>query len=125
MKRTIRTISVAIIGALALPVASFAKENEKEEETTVNMSDLPAEVQKTIKEKAGSSEIVRIEKETEKGKEVYEAVIKRTARNGESKWMPTASISANTTNRESIRKKAKSTKADRDLLLRCDASAAN
>ncbi len=80
MKRTIRTISVAIIGALALPVASFAKENEKEEETTVNMSDLPAEVQKTIKEKAGSNEIVRIEKETEKGKEVYEAVIKKNGK---------------------------------------------
>jgi uncharacterized membrane protein YkoI len=79
MKQTIRTISVAIIGALALPVASFAKENEKEE-TTVNMSDLPAEVQKTIKEKVGRSEIVRIEKETKQGKEVYEAVIKKNGK---------------------------------------------
>jgi hypothetical protein len=76
MKQSIGAIFVAIIATLTLPVVSCAKENENEEETTVNMSDLPTEVQKTIKEKAGSDEIVRIEKETEKGKEVYEAVVK-------------------------------------------------
>ena len=75
MKQTVRTISVAIIGALALPVVSFAK--EKEEETTVNMSDLPAEVQTTIKDKAGSNQIVKVEKKTEGGKTVYEAVVNK------------------------------------------------
>ena len=80
MKQTIGAISVAIIAAFTLPVVSCAKENENEEETTVNMSDLPAEVQKTIKEKAGSDEIVRIEQETEKGKEVYEAVVKKNGK---------------------------------------------
>src|SRR5450432_611162 len=80
MKQTIGAISVAIIAALTLPVISCARENENEEETTVNMSDLPAEVQKTIKEKAGSDEIVRIEQETEKGKEVFEAVVKKNGK---------------------------------------------
>jgi hypothetical protein len=80
MKQTMRTVSVAIIAALALPVVSFAKEKENEEETTVNMSDLPAEVQKTIKEKAGSNEIVRIEKETEEGKVVYQAEVKKNGK---------------------------------------------
>jgi hypothetical protein len=53
VKQTIGAISVAIIAALTRPVVSSAKEKEHEEETTVNMSDLPAEVQKTIKEKSG------------------------------------------------------------------------
>ncbi len=74
MKKTIAAISIAVIGSLACPVFLTAAE-EKEE--TVKMSDLPAAVQTTIKNKAGSNEIVKIEKKTEEGKTVYEAVVNK------------------------------------------------
>ncbi|PYK82336.1 MAG: hypothetical protein DME37_02670 [Verrucomicrobia bacterium] len=50
---------------------------EEENEQTVKMSDLPAAVQTTIKDKAGSNEIAKIEKKTEEGKTVYEAVVNK------------------------------------------------
>jgi len=74
MKKTIAAISIAVIGSLAFPVFLTAAE-EKEE--TVKMSDLPAAVQTTIKDKAGSNEIMKIEKKTEEGKTVYEAVVNK------------------------------------------------
>ena len=74
MKKTIAAISLAIIGSLACPVFLTA---EEEKEETVKMSDLPAAVQTTIKDKAGSNEIVKIEKKTDEGKTVYEAVVNK------------------------------------------------
>src|SRR5438105_6180109 len=58
-------------GVSRFPTA--AEENEE----TVKMSDLPAAVQTTIKDKAGSNEMVKIEKKTEEGKTVYEAVVNK------------------------------------------------
>src|SRR6266849_3354478 len=49
----------------------------EESEETVQMSSLPAAVQTTIRDKAGSNEIVKIEKKTEEGKTVYEAVVNK------------------------------------------------
>ena len=49
----------------------------KHEETQVEMKDVPPAVQTTIKDKAGSDQILRIEKETRKGKECYEAVVSK------------------------------------------------
>ena len=74
MKKTIAAISIAVIGSLACPVFLTAAE-EKEE--TVQMSSLPEAAQTTIKDKAGSNEIVKIEKKTEEGKTVYEAVVNK------------------------------------------------
>jgi uncharacterized membrane protein YkoI len=74
MKKAIAAISIAVIGSLACPVFLTAAE-EKEE--IVQMSSLPAAVQTTIKNKAGSNEIVKIEKKTEEGKTVYEAVVNK------------------------------------------------
>src|SRR5712691_5169906 len=74
MKKTIAAISIAVIGSLACPVFLTAAE---ENEETVKMFDLPAAVQTTIKDKAGSNEIVKIEKKTEEGKIVYEAVVNK------------------------------------------------
>jgi uncharacterized membrane protein YkoI len=74
MKKTIAAISIAVIGSLACPVVLTAAE---ENEETVKMSDLPAAVQTTIKDKAGTNEIVKIEKKTEEGKTVYEAVVNK------------------------------------------------
>ena len=41
------------------------------------MSSLPDAVQTTIKDKAGSNEIVKVEKKTEEGKTIYEAVVNK------------------------------------------------
>src|SRR5437667_10957823 len=77
MKKTIAAISIAIIGSLACPVFRTAA---MEKEETVKRSDLPAVVQTTIKDKAGSNEIVKIEKKTEEGKTVYEAVVHKNCK---------------------------------------------
>ena len=47
------------------------------EETQVEMKDVPEAAQTTIKEKAGNDQILRIEKETRKGKECYEAIVNK------------------------------------------------
>jgi len=47
------------------------------EETQVEMKDLPEAAQTTIKEKAGNDQILRIEKETRKGKELYAAIVSK------------------------------------------------
>jgi len=71
--KTTKLITVAMIGAgFTLGVTAQARE-----ETPVAMKDLPTAAQNTIKEKAGSDEILRIEKETRKGKEVYEAIVNK------------------------------------------------
>jgi uncharacterized membrane protein YkoI len=77
MKKTIAAISIALIGSLACPVLLTAAE---EQEETVQMSSLPEAVQKTIKDRAGSNEIEKIEKKTEKGETVYEAVVKKNGK---------------------------------------------
>ena len=77
MKKTIAAISIAVIGSLACPVFLTGAE-EKEE--TVQMSSLSEAVQKTIKDKAGSNEIEKIEKKTEKGETVFEAVVKKNGK---------------------------------------------
>ena len=77
MKKTVAAISIAVIAGLACP-ALFSAEDENEQ--TVKMSDLPVAVQTTIKDKAGSNEIVKIEKKTEEGKTVYEAVVNKNGK---------------------------------------------
>src|SRR6266404_4352114 len=74
MKKTVAAVSIAIIAGLACPAVFSA---EEENEQAVKMSDLPSAVQTTIKDKAGSNEIERIEKKTEKGETVYEAVVNK------------------------------------------------
>ncbi len=51
-----------------------------QEETPVEMKDLPSEAQTTIKEKAGNDQILRIAKENRKGKECYDAVVNRNGK---------------------------------------------
>ena len=50
------------------------------EETPVEMKDLPAAAQNTIKEKAGNDQILRIQKETRKGKECYDAIVNKNGK---------------------------------------------
>ena len=68
---------MAVITSLACPALLFA---EEENEQTIQFSDLPAAAQTTIKDKAGTDAIEKIEKKIEDGEVVYEAVV---IRNGE------------------------------------------
>src|SRR2546430_11228356 len=74
MKHIVPVIAVASVLTLGAWTPLSAAE-EKEE--TVKMSDLPAAVQTTIKDKAGTNEIEKIEKKTEDGKTIYEAVVEK------------------------------------------------
>ena len=74
MKYIVPTIAVAAVLTLGAWAPAYA---EEENEQTVKMSDLPAVVQTTIKDKAGSNQIEKIEKKTEKGQTIYEAVINK------------------------------------------------
>ena len=76
MKKIITAASIAAVLALAYPAVLSAKEKE-EKEQTVQMSELPGAVQKTIKGKAGKNQVVKIEKKTEEDKTVYEAVVNK------------------------------------------------
>src|SRR2546423_14832766 len=72
--KTQNLIAAGIISAgLTLGLTAQARH----EETQVEMKDLPAAVQTTIKDKAGNDQILRIEKETRKGKECYEAIVNK------------------------------------------------
>lgn len=75
MKTTKLITALTISAALMLGPAVLAQE-----ETPVDMKDVPSPAQTTIKEKAGSDQIVRIAKETRKGKECYDAVVNRNGK---------------------------------------------
>ena len=65
-----------LVTAIALSVSlGFAA--QAQQETPVEVTDLPSEAPITIKEKAGNDQILRIEKETRKGKECYEAIVSK------------------------------------------------
>jgi uncharacterized membrane protein YkoI len=74
MKHIVPVIAVATVLTLGVWTTLSA---EEENEQAVKMSDLPTAVQTTIKDKAGSNEIMKIEKKTEKGETVYEAVVNK------------------------------------------------
>ncbi len=74
MKYIVPVIAVATVLTLGAWTPLSAQE-EKEE--IVQMSSLPEAVQKTIKDKAGTNEIEKIEKKTEKGETVFEAVVNK------------------------------------------------
>jgi hypothetical protein len=75
MKITKLIAAITVSAGLLLGPAAFAQE-----ETPVDMKDLPSQTQTTIKEKAGSDQIVRVAKETRKGKECYDAVVNRNGK---------------------------------------------
>jgi len=60
--------------------ASLGFTSQAQEETPVDMKDLPPEAQTTIKEKAGNDQVVRVAKETQNGKECYDAVVNRNGK---------------------------------------------
>ena len=70
---TLKTL-IAVSVSVGLASGVIAK---TEKETPVDMSSLPASVQKTIKAKAEGGEIVRVEKENDNGKWNYEVVVRK------------------------------------------------
>jgi hypothetical protein len=77
MKYIVPVIAVATVLTLGAWIPAYADEQNDQ---TVKMSDLPAAVQTTIKDKAGSNEIEKIEKKTGDGKTIYEAVVKKNGK---------------------------------------------
>jgi hypothetical protein len=75
MKVTRLITAIAVSASLIFGLAAQAQE-----ETPVEMKDLSSQAQTTIKEKAGNDQIVRIAKETRKGKECYDAVVNRNGK---------------------------------------------
>jgi len=74
MKTTRLIAAVTVSASLVLGLAVQAQE------TPVDMKDVPAAAQTTIKEKAGNDQIVRVAKENRKGKECYDAVVNRNGK---------------------------------------------
>ncbi len=77
MKYIVPVIAAATVLTLGAWTAVSA---EEENEQAVKMSDLPEAVQTTIKDKVGSNEVEKIEKKTEDGKTVYEAVVNKNGK---------------------------------------------
>ena len=75
MKITRLIAAITVSAGLMLGPAALAQE-----ETPVDMKDLPSPAQTTIKEKAGSDQVLRIAKETRKGKECYDAVVNQNGK---------------------------------------------
>jgi hypothetical protein len=75
MKTTQLIAAIAVSASLTFGAAAQAQE-----ETPVDMKDLPSQAQTTIKEKAGNDQVVRVAKETRKGKECYDAVVNRNGK---------------------------------------------
>ena len=75
MKITRLIAAITVSTGLLLGPAAFAQV-----ETPVDMKDVPSPAQTAIKEKVGNDQIVRIAKETRKGKECYDAVVTRNGK---------------------------------------------
>lgn len=84
MKTTKLLLAAVVSAGLAFALTAQATE-EMEEVETVELKSLPAALQKTITEKAAGGEVVRIEKEKEDGKWVYEATVKKGGKEWEFK----------------------------------------
>lgn len=72
-----KTRNLITAGIISAGLTFGAVAQAAHEETQVEMKDVPEAAQTTIKEKAGNDQILRIEKETRKGKECYEAIVSK------------------------------------------------
>src|SRR5690349_2953147 len=67
-----------LLAAVTVGLASVALAKEEKKDQTVEWKDVPAAVQKTIMANANGGTVSKVEKETKKGKTVYEADVKGT-----------------------------------------------
>ena len=77
MKTTNLIAAVVISAGLAVGATAWAG---KGKETKVQLETLPLAVQKTIKAQAGKDKIVQVNRESEGGKDVYEAIVNRNGK---------------------------------------------
>jgi hypothetical protein len=71
-------VAGTVVLALALPALAEGKEGkEGKKKEEIKLTDCPAAVQKTIKDNAGSGEILEVEKCAKKDAVVYEAEVKK------------------------------------------------
>jgi uncharacterized membrane protein YkoI len=76
--KTKTIFATAIIGVTALVGVVFAEKEGKENEQKIALTDMPAAVQKTIQDNLGGGTVTETAKETEKGKTVYQAHVKKS-----------------------------------------------
>jgi hypothetical protein len=73
--KTTKLLVTALVGAgLAFGFTAQAKEQR------VQMETLPHVVQNTIKKQAGTDKVLRVMRESENGKDVYEAIVNRNGK---------------------------------------------
>ena len=75
-----RTQNLIAAGIISVGLTFGVTAQGYHQETPVEMKDLPTAVQTTIKDQAGNDPILRIEKETRKGKECFEAIVNKNAK---------------------------------------------
>jgi hypothetical protein len=76
--KTKTIFATTIIGVTALVGVVYAEKEGKENEQKIALTDMPAAVQKTIQDNLGVGTITETAKETEKGKTVYQAHVKKS-----------------------------------------------
>ena len=73
--KTTKLLVTALVGVgLALGITAQAKE------VRVQLETLPHAVQHTIKTQAGTDKVLRVMRESENGKDVYEAIVNRNGK---------------------------------------------
>jgi hypothetical protein len=71
-------MATAIIGVTALAGVAYAGKERKENEQKIELTDMPVAVQKTIQDNLCGGTITETAKETETGKTVYQAHVKKS-----------------------------------------------
>ena len=74
-----RNLIAAVVISVGLAVGATAQAG-KAKEIQVRMETLSFAVQKTLKSKAGKDKIIRVLRESENGKDVYEGIVKRNGK---------------------------------------------
>lgn len=70
-------VASAIIGLAAIGAQIYAGEEESENKKKIEISELPAAVQKTIQDNLGGGTVTETVKETEGGRTYYDAEVRK------------------------------------------------
>ncbi len=111
-----------VAGLMAVSVASIVpgralaeeKKDKEENEVKVTMDQLPAAVKATLMKEAGDGKISDIDKESEKGKTIYEADVKIGANNYEIKIAEDGTLLSKKLDNEEDEKGSKGKKDEKD-----------
>lgn len=70
-------VALAVASVPLASTAVHADEKDEKHEKVIKLEDVPAPARQTMLREAGGSPILKVEQETEKGKLVYEAHVKK------------------------------------------------